>query len=184
MEHGGSAAQRGREREERWTSTRSSPRLHWRGRQGQWWPDGDPMVLGRRRPERRRPGRCGRLERPRTDSVRQREEVDGAELVAVPAGSGVAGIVGAVRRPEADLAAAGRIRVRVPREGREPGEERGMRGAPLTTQGGHGAGRQQGVDTATAAWRHSETPVGTGRWRFLKNPLADFLYLQKGLAAV
>ena len=153
MEHGGSAAQRGREREERWTSTRSSPRLHWRGRQGQGWPDGDPMMLGRRRPERRRPGWCGRLERPRTDSVRQREEVDSAELVAVPAGSGVAGIDGAVRRPEADLAAAGRIRVRVPREGRELGEERGKQRPrrPLCTPGGEGG--RQGAARPRRPWR-------------------------------
>ena len=38
--------------------------------------------------------------RPRTDSVRQRGVVDGAELVAVLAGSRAAGIAGMVRRPE------------------------------------------------------------------------------------
>ena len=45
------------------------------------------------------------MERPRTDSMRQREEVDGAELVVVLAGSGAAGITGMVRRPDAGVAA-------------------------------------------------------------------------------
>ena len=66
------------------------------------WPDGEAAVRGRRRLGRRRPGRWRRLSAPRTDSVRQREEADGAELVAVPAGSGAAGIDEEVRRPEAD----------------------------------------------------------------------------------
>ena len=61
---------------------------------------------------------------PRTDSVRRREEADSAELVAVPAGSGVAGIDEEVRRPEAGLAAAGRFRVRT----RGRGEQRRVRG--------------------------------------------------------
>ena len=108
--------------------------------------------------------------RPRTDSV----VVDGAELVAVLAGSRAAGIAGMVRRPEGrgggywgEELGLGFVGDEGVRE-----EQHGPGLLHLTTRGGgsreESSVRHGGMARQCVHWRHSEEDA-----HFAKNPPGD-----------
>ena len=68
--------------------------MRWRGWKGPGWPDGDVMVLGRRRPERKGIGRRRRFRCPRADSWLGEEEDGEASLMVASVGFGTAGVDG------------------------------------------------------------------------------------------
>ena len=65
----------------------------------------------------------------------------------------------------------------VPREGRELGEERGTRGAPLIDAAAGVSGRGVRGGSSTAAWRASGRHCGDrGGEHFAKTPLSHFFF--------
>ena len=92
--HGGSALQRGKEREEKAIRSRSSPRRCWCAWRGAGRDDGDERVRERWRPEAKEEGRRRRLGHPRLDSSAGEGEGDGAELLGGLDSLGEAAVAG------------------------------------------------------------------------------------------
>ena len=70
------------------------------------------------------------------------------------------------------------FRVRVCGDG-ERREQQGQVGGSLSSSGRQGGRPWRAGRSSTAAWQHSEAPVATGRWRFLKNPPGRFSLFTK-----
>ena len=58
-------------------------------------------------------------------------------------------------------------------------EQQGQVGGSLSSSGRQGGRPWRAGRSSTAAWQHSEAPVATGRWRFLKNPPDRFSLFTK-----